>query len=153
MERPCHEALTGRAHCCRKDMSFPKLRPGFLILELPACEGRGVCWGNLIYTKNQTQAFPGEGSWPTELEEFLPSSMSTTSLLPGILATWMLCKRVDFIPLQTKEHSGSRALDGPQRLPCPEFMLPFPPRQCPPRPRDLVKSSTHMLRAAALPPG
>lgn len=28
-------------------------------------------WGNPTDTQSQAQAFPGEGSWPTELEEFL----------------------------------------------------------------------------------
>lgn len=107
MERPCHEALT-RGYCFRKDRAFqPKLEPTaseprsfsgspetwvrlILTLELLSCEETGMCWGNPMYTKSQAQAFPGEGSWPTELEEFLPSSMSAALLLPGTLAASML---------------------------------------------------------------
>lgn len=85
MERSWPEALTGR-HTAgdRNKRSFPNLKAGCLTLGLPAYEGKGVCQGKPIYTQSQSHAFPGEGSWPTKLGEFLPSSMSTTSLLPGI---------------------------------------------------------------------
>lgn len=53
-------------------------------------------------TLNQAQASLEEGSWPTKLQEFLPSSMSTAPLLPGILALWMLFKRLDFIHCKQK---------------------------------------------------
>lgn len=75
-----------KAYCSRKDRlshptagsrtpSLAALRRGFGYSSLQNClpekGGHPMDWGNPTDTQSQAQAFPGEGSWPTELEEFL----------------------------------------------------------------------------------